>query len=73
VFPRDQPFDLFEAAADNMAESAPMLDELLRTLVDPKAKRFTQHEHEGDCITHAILTRLNSTFVTPVDRATRSL
>jgi len=56
-----------------MAESARMLDELLRTLVDPKAKRFTQHEHEGDCITHAILTRLNSTFVTPVDRATRSL
>lgn len=62
-------FDLFEAAADNMAESARLLDELLQTFVDPKAKRLTQREHEGDRITHAILTRLNSTFVTPVDRA----
>jgi len=27
-----------------------------------------QREHEGDHITHAILTRLNSTFITPFDR-----
>jgi hypothetical protein len=30
IFPRDESFfDLFEAAADNMAESARLLDELL--------------------------------------------
>jgi len=71
IFPRDEPFfDLFEAAADNMAESARLLDELLGDFVDPelKAKRLVEHEHEGDRITHAILTRLNSTFITPFDR-----
>jgi uncharacterized protein len=71
IFPRDESFfDLFEAAADNMAESARLLDELLGDFVDPelKAKRLVEHEHEGDRITHAILTRLNSTFITPFDR-----
>jgi uncharacterized protein len=71
IFPRDESFfDLFEAAADNMAQSARLLDELLEDFVDPelKAKRLVDHEHEGDRITHAILTRLNSTFITPFDR-----
>jgi predicted phosphate transport protein (TIGR00153 family) len=71
IFPRDESFfDLFEAAADNMTESARLLDELLGDFVDPelKAKRLAEHEHEGDRITHAILTRLNSTFITPFDR-----
>jgi uncharacterized protein len=63
-------FDLFEAAADNMAQSARLLDDLLQDFVDPelKAKRLVEVEHEGDRITHAILTRLNSTFITPFDR-----
>ncbi len=71
IFPRDESFfDLFEAAADNMAESARLLDDLLQDFVDPelKAKRLVECEHEGDRITHAILTRLNSTFITPFDR-----
>jgi len=71
IFPRDESFfDLFEAAADNVAESARLLDELLEDFVDPelKAKRLVEVEHEGDRITRAILTRLNSTFITPFDR-----
>jgi predicted phosphate transport protein (TIGR00153 family) len=71
IFPRDESFfDLFEAAADNMAESARLLDDLLEDFVDPelKAKRLVEHEHEGDHLTHAILTRLNSIFITPFDR-----
>ena len=71
IFPRDESFfDLFEAAADNMAQSARLLDDLLQDFVDPelKAKRLVEVEHEGDRITHAILTRLNSTFITPFDR-----
>src|SRR5215204_6882703 len=71
IFPRDESFfDLFEAAADNMAQSARLLDDLLRDFVDPelKAKRLVECEHQGDRITHAILTRLNSTFITPFDR-----
>src|SRR5215208_2697213 len=71
IFPRDESFfDLFEAAADNMAQSARLLDDLLGDFVDPelKAKRLVECEHQGDRITHAILTRLNSTFITPFDR-----
>jgi predicted phosphate transport protein (TIGR00153 family) len=71
IFSREESFfDLFEAAADNMAESARLLDDLLQDFVDPelKAKRLVECEHEGDRITHAILTRLNSTFITPFDR-----
>lgn len=70
IFPRDETFfDLCEAAADNMAQSARLLDDLLQDFVDPelKAKRLVEHEHEGDRITHAILTRLNSKFI-PFDR-----
>src|SRR5215218_8753806 len=71
IFPRDESFfDLFEAAADNMVQSARLLDDLLGDFVDPelKAKRLVECEHEGDRITHAILTWLNSTFITPFDR-----
>jgi hypothetical protein len=69
IFPREESFfDLFEAAADNMAESARLLDELLEDFVDPELKAKRLVEHEGDHLTHAILTRLNSTFITPFDR-----
>jgi uncharacterized protein len=71
IFPRDESFfELFEAAADNMAASARLLDELVNDFVHPelKAERMVEHEHEGDFITHAILTRLNSIFITPFDR-----
>jgi hypothetical protein len=37
IFPRDESFfDLFEAAADNVAESARLLDDLLEDFVDPE-------------------------------------
>jgi predicted phosphate transport protein (TIGR00153 family) len=71
IFPREESyFDLFEAAADNAAEAARLLLDLVEDFVDPemKAKRLVEVEHEGDRITHAILSRLNSTFVTPFDR-----
>jgi len=71
IFSREESFfDLFEAAADNMAQSARLLDDLLQDFVDPelKAERLVECEHEGDRITRAILTRLNSTFITPFDR-----
>jgi hypothetical protein len=71
IFPREESyFDLFEAAADNAALSAKVLLDMVDDFVDPemKAKRLVELEHEGDRITHAILSRLNSTFVTPFDR-----
>jgi uncharacterized protein len=62
--------DLFEAAGNNLAEAARLLLDLVTDFVDPemKAKRLVDCEHEGDRITHSIYSRLNSTFVTPIDR-----
>ena len=71
IFPREESFfDLFEAAADNLAEASRLFLDMVEDFVDPemKAKRLTDCEHEGDRLTHAILSRLNSTFITPFDR-----
>jgi predicted phosphate transport protein (TIGR00153 family) len=71
IFPREESFfDLFEAAADNLAEAARLLLDMVEDFVDPemKAKRLNDAEHEGDRLTHTILSRLNSTFITPFDR-----
>jgi uncharacterized protein len=71
IFPREESyFDLFDAVADNLAEAAGQLLDLVEDFVDPemKAKRLVESEHEGDRLTHAILSRLNTTFITPFDR-----
>jgi uncharacterized protein len=71
IFPREETFfDLFDDAADSVATAASLLRDLVDDFVDPemKAKRLTEQEHEGDRVTHAILSRLNSTSVTPFDR-----
>jgi predicted phosphate transport protein (TIGR00153 family) len=71
LFPRDETyFELFAAAADNAAEAARLLLDMVEDFVDPesKAKRLVDAEHQGDRLTHEILRRLNSTFVTPFDR-----
>jgi predicted phosphate transport protein (TIGR00153 family) len=43
---------------------------MVEDFVDPemKAKRLLEAEHEGDRLTYAIYSRLNSTFITPFDR-----
>jgi predicted phosphate transport protein (TIGR00153 family) len=63
-------FDLFEASGNNLAEAARLLLDLVEDFVDPemKAKRLVDCEHEGDRITHAVYSRLNSSFITPFDR-----
>jgi predicted phosphate transport protein (TIGR00153 family) len=71
IFPREESyFDLFDEVADNLAHAAGLLLDLVEDFVDPemKAKRLVESEHEGDRLTHAILSRLNSTFITPFDR-----
>jgi uncharacterized protein len=63
-------FDLFEAAGDNVAQCAALLRDLVEDYVDPetKARRLADCEHEGDRITHAVLSRLASTLAMPFDR-----
>jgi uncharacterized protein len=71
IFPREESyFDLFDEVAANLAEAARLLLDMVEDFVDPemKAKRLVEAEHEGDRLTHAIYSRLNSTFITPFDR-----
>jgi len=71
LIPRDTKFfDLFAELSTNLTDGA----KLLRTiLADPRdlAMRVSQVqaiEHRGDKATHAIITKLNQTFITPFDR-----
>ena len=69
--PRDREFfDLFEEAAGNIVRAADLLDQLLRNWPDNRelGREILLAEQEGDKITHTIIQRLNSTFVTPIDR-----
>ena len=69
--PKDRAFfDLFEESANNVLRAAELLDEMLRDYPEQAelARSILLCEHEGDRITYDIIQRLNSTFVTPIDR-----
>ena len=69
--PKDRAFfDLFEEAAANVLRAAELLDEMLRAFPDHSdlARSILLCEQEGDRITYDMIQRLNSTFVTPIDR-----
>jgi uncharacterized protein Yka (UPF0111/DUF47 family) len=63
-------FDLFEQAAQNAVRTAELFHEMLLDFPDSAhlAKDILLAEQEGDRITHAIIQRLNETFVTPIER-----
>jgi uncharacterized protein len=64
-------YPLFTRAAENIVRAA---DELAALVAAPPAeraafaKRVKDAEHAGDEVTHEIMVKLNSTFVTPFDR-----
>jgi uncharacterized protein len=69
--PKDRAFfDLFEESANNVLRAAELLDEMLRSYPEQAqlARAILICEQEGDRITYDIIQRLNSTFVTPIDR-----
>ena len=71
LLPRDENFfDLFEQQAGHIVSASRILEEL--TLDYPSAKDKVQQirdlEHAGDTVTHEVVRRLNTTFVTPIDR-----
>jgi predicted phosphate transport protein (TIGR00153 family) len=71
LLPRDRTFfDLFIEAGQNTVHAARMLDEMMGSWPDDGglARDILKAEQEGDRITHDIVQRLNSTFVTPIDR-----
>jgi uncharacterized protein Yka (UPF0111/DUF47 family) len=69
--PREREFyDLFEEAGRNAVQAAALLEEMLEEWPDSSrlAREILLCEQNGDRITHAIIQRLNQTFVTPFDR-----
>ena len=69
--PREREFfDLFEEAGANIVRASELLERMLEQWPDGAelAREVVVCEQEGDRITHDIIQRLNSTFVTPIDR-----
>jgi hypothetical protein len=71
LIPRDRVFfDLFHQAGQNTVRAARLLQEMLQNWPDSAdlSREILLAEQEGDRITHEIIRRLNTTFVTPLDR-----
>ncbi|MGH2981542.1 MAG: DUF47 domain-containing protein [Solirubrobacterales bacterium] len=71
LLPRDRTFfDLFIESGQNSLRAARLLDGMMGNWPDDGglARDILKAEQEGDRITHDIVQRLNSTFVTPIDR-----
>jgi predicted phosphate transport protein (TIGR00153 family) len=63
-------YELFSISADHLVTGAGLLAEMISDGADRKevAKRMREAEHICDENTHAIVRRVNSSFVTPFDR-----
>jgi uncharacterized protein len=71
LVPKDRVFfDLFAEAGQNTLRTAKLLRDLLEQWPDDGglSTDILKAEQEGDRITHDIVQRLNTTFVTPIDR-----
>jgi predicted phosphate transport protein (TIGR00153 family) len=71
LIPREEKFfEDFTALADRIVSGATLLERMLAS--DPPAwdvaLQIKQVENECDALTHNLIQRLNSTFVTPIDR-----
>jgi uncharacterized protein len=62
-------FDLFERAGANVERAGMLLDEMLGGFPDTQglAQDIRACERDGDQITHELISRMNQTFVTPID------
>src|SRR6202142_3578100 len=71
LIPKDTSFfQMFSAMSDNLTAGARALVDTFADYRDVKTKieEVQRIEREGDELTHAILTKLNQTFITPFDR-----
>lgn len=71
LIPRDEGFfDLFNELAKRLVTSAALLRDLFAdpSRLDELASAIKEVEHEADHITHDVSTRLDSSFITPLDR-----
>lgn len=72
LLPRDERFfELFTAVAERSVEASGLMVELLKAPPDRRnylVESIKRLEHECDTITHEVITRLDRTFITPLDR-----
>ena len=71
LVPKDRVFfDLFAEAGQNTLRTSKLLRDMLEKWPDDEglSRDILKAEQEGDRITHDIVQRLNTTFVTPIDR-----
>lgn len=71
MIPREAKFfDMFADLSRNITEGAKLLQDILQHSRDAESrvKKLQEIEHRADDITHAIITKLNQTFITPFDR-----
>ena len=63
-------YDLFTESANHLVRGADLLAEMMSEGADAVdvGQRMREAEHAADETTHAIIRRVNSTFVTPFDR-----
>ncbi len=71
LIPRETKFfRMFADVSENVTEGARLLQAILKNPIDLGARldHLQEIEHRGDELTHAIITTLNQTFITPFDR-----
>jgi uncharacterized protein len=71
LIPRETKFfRMFAEVSQNVTEGARLLHDILKNPanIEERLGRLQEIEHRGDDMTHAIITTLNQTFITPFDR-----
>ena len=71
LFPKDEKFfELFRKDAANLKEGVDALQDLVDHYddIEKKFQKIKSIEHQGDILTHDIITRLRGTFITPLER-----
>jgi len=68
--PQAEIFEYLRSAGRNAAETAELIDELLRRWPEGNGLReeITRREHEGDRLTHKVINNLRASKMTPFDR-----
>ena len=71
LIPRETKFfRMFAEVSQNVTQGARLLQEILKDPINmgERLDQLQEIEHRGDEMTHAIITALNQTFITPFDR-----
>ncbi len=71
LIPREEKFfDLFERQSENIVAASRVLRDMMERFEEAPAfaRQIVDLEHAGDTLTHELVRKINTTFVTPMDR-----